>query len=171
MKGQVADKPVVFYHGEATFHTHASGTVVAVVYDVLNHPVLGNEKKVYTSQVLCPFKGGFETLNTLYIQLPRKEDEDKDSATVEEVLDNFDFDKVKQVTDLLNWQYFNVEGQLEVRDLRQMARKLLRDTVKALDKEDGYNTGSGGFYVDGFNDNGKKYLELKFCVTSWDNYD
>jgi hypothetical protein len=71
----------------------------------------------------------------------------------------------------LNWRYFNVEGQLEVQDLRQMARKLLRDTVKALDKEDGYNTGSGGFYVEGYKDNGKKYLELKFCVTSWDNYD
>jgi hypothetical protein len=165
------DKPVVFYHGEATFHTHASGTVVAVVHDVLNHPVLGNEKKVYTSQVLHHFKGGFETLNTLYIQLPRKEDEDKDSATVEEVLDNFDFDKVKQVTDLLNWRYFDVEGPLEVRDLRQMARKLLRYTVQALDKEDGYNTGSGGFYVEGYNDKGKKYLELQFCLTSWDNYD
>jgi hypothetical protein len=165
------DKPVVFYQGEAAFHTHASGTEVAIVYDVLNHPILGYERKVHTSQVLHHFKGGFETLNTLYIQLPRKEDEDKDSAAIEEVLDNFDFDKVKQVTDLLNWRYFDVEGQLEVRDLRQMARKLLCDTVKALDKEDGYNTGSGGFYVDGFNDNGKKYLELKFCVTSWDNYD
>jgi hypothetical protein len=171
MKGQVADKPVVFYHGEATFHTHASDTVVAVVYDVLNHPVMGSEKKVYTSQVLHHFKGGFETLNTLYIQLPRKEDEDKDSAVVEEVLDNFDFDKVKRVTDLLNWQYFNVEGPLEVRDLRQMARKLLRDTVQKLDKEDRYNTGSGGFHVHGFKDFGKKYLELKFCVTEWNNYD
>jgi hypothetical protein len=165
------DKPVVFYHGETTFHTHSSGTEVAVVYDVLNHPVLGSEKKVYTSQVLQHFKGGFETLNTIYIQLPRKEDEDKDSAVVDGVLGNFDFDKVKQVTDLLNWRYFNVEGQLEVRDLRQMARKLLRDTVKKLDKEDGYNTRSGGFYVHGFKDFGKKYLEMKFCVASWDNYD
>ena len=96
---------------------------------------------------------------------------DNDIDAVDEVLDNFDFDKVKQVTDLLNWRYFNVEGQLEVRDLRKMARKLLRDTVQKLDKEDTYNTGSGGFYVEGFNGGVKKYLELKFCVTSWDNYD
>jgi hypothetical protein len=96
---------------------------------------------------------------------------DSDFDAVDEILDNFDFDKVKQVTDLLNWQYFNVEGQLEVRDLRKMARKLLRDTVQKLDKEDGYNTGSGGFYVHGFKDFGNKYLELKFCVTEWNNHD
>jgi hypothetical protein len=82
------DKPVVFYHGEATFHTHASGTVVAVVYDVLNHPVLGNEKKVYTSQVLHHFKGGFETLNTLYIRLPRKEDKKYDPELMIEDREN-----------------------------------------------------------------------------------
>ena len=96
---------------------------------------------------------------------------DSDFEAVVEILDNFDFNRVKQVTDLLNWQYFNVEGQLEVRDLRQMARKLLRDTVKELDKEDTYNTGSGGFYVEGFNGGVKKYLVLKFCVTEWNNYD
>jgi hypothetical protein len=96
---------------------------------------------------------------------------DSDFDAVDEILDNFDFNQVKQVTDLLNWQYFNVEGQLEVRDLRKMARKLLRDTVQKLDKEDGYDTGSGGFYVDGFNDNGNKYLELKFCVAEWNNHD
>ena len=96
---------------------------------------------------------------------------DSDFDAVDEVLDNFDFDQVKQVTDLLNWQYFNVEGQLEVRDLRKMARKLLRDTVQKLDKEEKYNTASGGFYVEGFKDFGNKYLEMKFCVTSRDNYD
>jgi hypothetical protein len=96
---------------------------------------------------------------------------DSDFDAVDEILDNFDFHQVKQVTDLLNWQYFNVEGPLEVRDLRKMARKLLRDTVQKLDKEDGYDTGSGGFYVHGFKDFGNKYLELKFCVTEWNNHD
>jgi hypothetical protein len=68
------DKPVVFYQGEAAFHETAKGETVAVVFDVLNHPILGYERKVHTSQVLRRFNGGFETLNTVYIQLPRKED-------------------------------------------------------------------------------------------------
>jgi hypothetical protein len=69
------DKPVVFYQGEVVFKAHDSS---AAVYDVLNHPVLGDEDVVYTSQVLRRFKGGFETLNTIYIQLPEKEGETSD---------------------------------------------------------------------------------------------
>lgn len=68
------DKPVVFYHGEAAFSIHPSGAGVAVVRDVVGHPYLGNEKVVYTSQVLRRFDGGFETLNTIYIQLDKKYD-------------------------------------------------------------------------------------------------
>jgi hypothetical protein len=82
------DKPVVFYQGEAAFHETAKGETVAVVFDVLNHPILGYERKVHTSQVLHHFKGGFETLNTLYIQLPRKEDKKYDPELMIEDREN-----------------------------------------------------------------------------------
>jgi hypothetical protein len=82
------DKPVVFYHGEAAFSIHPSGAEVAVVRDVVGHPYLGNEKVVYTSQVLRLFDGGFETLNTIYIQLPRKENKKYDPELMIEDREN-----------------------------------------------------------------------------------
>ena len=90
---------------------------------------------------------------------------------VEDLLDEFDFAKVKKVMDCLEWTYYNSEDTtVSIEELRRMARYLLESAYNSEDK-DHYLTSSGGFYVDRYMYPGdmKKYLELKFIVTSGSN--
>ena len=88
---------------------------------------------------------------------------------VEDLLDEFDFTKVKTVMDCLEWTYHNsVDSTISVGELRRMARYLLENAYNSEDK-DHYVTSCGGFYVDRYMYPGdmKKYLELKFIVAEW----
>ena len=63
-------KPIVHYRGDCDFRKHPSGVEVATVYDVINHPKLGHQRVVYTSEVINKYDDGvFETLNTLYVKV------------------------------------------------------------------------------------------------------
>lgn len=90
---------------------------------------------------------------------------------VEDLLDEFDFTKVKTVMDCLEWTYHDsVDSTISVGELRRMARYLLENAYNSEDK-DHYVTSCGGFYVDRHMYPGdmEKYLELKFIVTSGSN--
>lgn len=90
---------------------------------------------------------------------------------VENLLDEFDFDKVKKVMAFLNWTYFDTTGmEVSVGELRRMARYLLENAYNYED-QDNYMTASGGFYAERsmYPGDTKKYLSLKFVVAEGDN--
>jgi len=89
---------------------------------------------------------------------------------VEDLLDEFDFDKVKKVTDCLEWTYGFSKEALTVADLRRSARRLLEGVYqKDASPEECHS--SGGFCAERrmYAGDNTKYLDLKFVVTEWSN--
>jgi hypothetical protein len=68
----VITKPIVHYRGDCTFSMTPMDKEVATIYDVVNHPKLGHQRVVYTSEVINKFdEGVFETRNTLYVKVEK----------------------------------------------------------------------------------------------------
>lgn len=100
-------------------------------------------------------------------------------AEVEDILDEFDFEKVQKVMEFLEWNW--CDGVPRIGELRKKARYLLsqvHQNALASEPGDTHCVATGGFKAravkdylpdDGFNF--KVYMELTFEVTSWDNYD
>lgn len=92
-------------------------------------------------------------------------------AQIEDLLDEFDFEKVKKVMDCLEWTYFDSpDSEVSIGELRRMARYLLEEVYKAEDDEHLY-AGCGGFHAERWMYPGdtQKYLELKFVVAEGSN--
>jgi hypothetical protein len=90
---------------------------------------------------------------------------------VEDLMDEFDFDKVKKVMDFLEWKYYNSDYEkVSMGEIRRMARHLLEIAYNA-DPSPEYMTGSGGFEVTRYMYPGDttKYLTLSFVVANWSN--
>jgi hypothetical protein len=90
---------------------------------------------------------------------------------VEDLLDEFDFDKVKKVMDFLEWHYWDSpDKEVSIGEIRRMARYLL-ETAYTADPSPEFMTGSGGFEVTRYMYPGDhtKYISLKFVVTEWSN--
>ncbi len=90
---------------------------------------------------------------------------------VEDLLDEFDFDKVKKVMDCLEWVYFDSpDNEVSIGELRRMARRLLEIAYSANPSPE-YMTSSGGFEVTRYMHTGDttKYLTLSFVVANWSN--
>ena len=90
---------------------------------------------------------------------------------IEDLLDEFDFGKVKEVMDCLEWVYYNSpDKQISIGELRRQARTLLENAYYATPSPE-YTTACGGFTVDRYMYPGdsKKYLTLKFVVAEWSN--
>ena len=90
---------------------------------------------------------------------------------IEDLLDEFDFDKVKKVMDCLDWVYHNSpDRQVSVGEIRRMARRLLENAHNA-DPSPEYSTACGGFEVNRYMYPGdsQKYITLKFVVAEWSN--
>ena len=94
---------------------------------------------------------------------------------VNEILDNFDFKKVRKTMKKLDWTWVNIntnEPYYPTTDqLRSEAKRLLNDTVIALQQMNDYTIGTGGLEVRGSRFGDKLYLKLSFVVEAWDNYD
>jgi len=92
--------------------------------------------------------------------------------TIDDIMDNFDFEKVHEAMNLLGWRWWTQEtDSLEIPDiprLRKVARRLMQDAMGS--HMPSYSTGTGGFQVDKTTEEGKVYLSLSFVLTSWDNY-
>ena len=90
---------------------------------------------------------------------------------IEDILDNFDFEKVKKVMDAVDWKYWNSpDSQITITELRKTARYLLKEAYNTA-ASDQWLVATGGLEVRRFMCPGdtKKYLYLKFVVTEWDN--
>lgn len=80
----------------------------------------------------------------------------------DEIMDNFDFDKVHRCMTALDWHWASTNGVPGKADLRRNARKMLRDCVERN------HGGTGGFKV--FIDREEGVLTLSFMVEEWDAY-
>ena len=91
---------------------------------------------------------------------------------IDDIMDNFDFDKVHEAMLLLGWRWVNHDTQAfeipEISELRKRARGLMRNAIAS--SRDSYTTATGGFQVDKETIEGKVFLSLSFVLTSWDNY-
>jgi len=85
---------------------------------------------------------------------------------IDEIMDNFNFNKVEQTMKALNWQWSSIDGVPEEHELRKLARRLLKDiSTKNVSQSDfRYTLATGGFKAIKYYDGG---LELEFVVTSW----
>lgn len=95
-----------------------------------------------------------------------------DYELVDEILDNFDFEKVKKVVDAIGWEYYESTGDsCSIATLRKMARKVLTSVVGAREEEKCY-VACGGFEAERYMYLGdeKKYVSLKFVVAEKSNY-
>ena len=117
----------------------------------------------------------FDMLNYSWSIEPVASDYDDPTNDINEILDNFSFEKVKKVMDFLNWEWFGSNGVPEIYELRQHARKLMNtaatECVKSQQQD--YFTECGGFRVEAnkYEGNAKVYLRLSFNLESWENWD
>lgn len=101
---------------------------------------------------------------------------------IENILENFDFEKVRKVMEFLNWTWATTPEPNSVPTTYQLiksSKERLENAYKcALKEKENYYSSSGGFEAFAeYNDKTKKvdYLELKFILTDWaeqadDNY-
>lgn len=90
---------------------------------------------------------------------------------IEDLLNEFDFDKVKKVMDCLEWKYHDsVNEGVSIGELRRMARRLLENVFKAPAQSE-YTTSCGGFEAARYMYPGdlQVYLDLKFVVADRSN--
>ena len=99
----------------------------------------------------------------------------EDRDIVDEILDNFDFDKVVKVMEYLEWTWASTGGELVyVSDARKFARHLLTEALSKVkvNTNSEFNIESGGFRAEAetFLDDDKKYARLSFELESHENY-
>jgi len=90
---------------------------------------------------------------------------------VEDLLDEFDFYKVKKVMDFCEWKYYDSsDSKVSIGELRRNARRLLESAYNVEDSTE-YITSTGGFEVTRYMYPGDtiKYLCLKFVLVEWSN--
>ena len=91
---------------------------------------------------------------------------------IDEIVENFNWDKVYRTMEALNWTWVDSEGETpSIGKLITTATRLLRDAYDGAEKEQyTYLAGTGGFeavcFADG--EDGMYRLELRFVVASWD---
>jgi hypothetical protein len=92
---------------------------------------------------------------------------------IENILDEFDFQRVQRVMEALEWHWATSEDGLpSIVELRRKARGLLEDVYRYEDSA--CNTmGCGGFEATRLMEVGdlNKYLSLKFVVEEGNNYE
>ena len=86
---------------------------------------------------------------------------------IEDILDEFDFGRVQQVMEHLNWTWYDSAGVPTLGHMRKTARRLMRECIKHED----YYTATGGFFVQKRTFDGLPFYRLMFVVSEWDNYD
>lgn len=108
--------------------------------------------------------------------------QDQVQEAIDEIMDNFDFERVHKVMDFLNWKWFSADANSEVPDpseLRKSARKQIKECLQgSVDYSDYFSISCGGFEVvvrlmdrdvqepDDFIHN--VCITLRFVLDSWD---
>lgn len=82
---------------------------------------------------------------------------------IDEILDNFDFEKVREVMIFLNWKWFFSSGYRipTVDEIKDSAIKLLNEV--ASNKNKTYSVATGGFKASKYD----KDLELEFTIEDY----
>lgn len=84
---------------------------------------------------------------------------------IDDILDNFDFEKVKKTMELLNWTWVDSTGVPSIPELRKRARSLLLEC-----SEHGECTAAtGGLWASKHTYGGDPSYRLMFVVTEWNN--
>lgn len=90
---------------------------------------------------------------------------------IEDILDEFDFTRVQQVMEALDWTWFESGvSPAEVPTLgklRKKARFLLKECMNVPE----FSTATGGLWASKKTFDGEPYYRLQFVVASWDNYE
>lgn len=82
---------------------------------------------------------------------------EREQEMIDEIMDNFDFDKVQRVMECINWKWVG-HGVPDAYTLRQEARQLLKESVKR-----NQSISTGGFLVK----KSKGMISLSFLVEDW----
>lgn len=87
---------------------------------------------------------------------------------IDEILDQFDFEKVKKVMDALNWTWaMGTKAHVpDTPELRKKAREMLWGLVRS--RRQSRRIKAGGLVVEKDDDG---TLELRFEVTAWNTWD
>jgi hypothetical protein len=87
--------------------------------------------------------------------------------SIDHIMDHFDFERVHKAMVALNWKWGCMDSESlqvpEVADLKQCARRLLREAI--LRPEPDWGSGIGGFHVRKFEG---EELKLAFVLEEWD---
>jgi hypothetical protein len=91
---------------------------------------------------------------------------------IDEIMDEFDFVRVKQTMDALNWKW-GMDGVPYIGDMRRVVRNLFKAAREQGEHEASYIISTGGFHVTRtlFPGEPKRYYSLKFVVTEQKNYE
>ena len=86
---------------------------------------------------------------------------------IDDIMDNFDFNKVETVMKATNWTWVSTHGVPVEHELRKQARELLKSVSQHYVSELGfrYAISTGGFKATKYYDG---ELELEFIVAKWD---
>jgi hypothetical protein len=79
---------------------------------------------------------------------------------IDEILDEFDFERVHQTMKALNWTWVDTDGVPTIGDLRRQARELLQDLLK----HNHHCVGTGGLFAYRIADT----VGLRFEVTHYE---
>ena len=127
-----------------------------------------------------------KTLHTLFGKLLEEPQQkvyfDPVNKYIDDIMDSFDFRRVHQTMEALNWKWVgSPNGIPTIDELRNEAERLLRDAAKSRLGayknsywELGIINGTGGFQATAFCDKTKTKitgLDLKFVVSEWDEGD
>ena len=89
----------------------------------------------------------------------------------DEIIDGFDFDRVKKVMDFLDWHWAGCDGVPDVSGLRKEARRQLVEAAAGYDEHENelngetWDVSSGGFHaMASRHEDGKLCLTLEFVV-------
>lgn len=97
----------------------------------------------------------------------------KEQAMIDEIMDEFEFEKVKKVMDCLKWKWCKSEGEnyyFEVPSLREIKRRgrsLLKDAILKIGKnEKDFYINIGGFVVEinRYDDDEELIISLAFEI-------
>lgn len=92
--------------------------------------------------------------------------------TIDDIMDNFDFTRVRECMELLNWKWVDPDdGGFRVPKTSRIKNTVRRLMQEAMDSSKAnYSVGTGGFQVNKTTEEGKVFLSLSFVLTSWDNH-
>ena len=121
-------------------------------------------------------KEELQQLQVLLNKMNPTQDKDPVDKMIDDIIENFNFDRVQRTMDFLRWKW--VGQYVTVEMLLKEARRLLKGAAKSrlTDFKDEYwemgvTNGTGGFQAKAYCNEAKTKiiaLDLKFVLTEWD---